>query len=120
MPTTGFHSVIDRPERVSRVIPPITTNSKISVQQPNSQEATGPIPRFGGAADTRRAGLRTAVAELGTVQSPASPIWNGGVRSTPRWQAHIDLADRSPHDWVNHNLEIAGFIPHSFAWWQRR
>ncbi len=25
---TGFHSVIDRPERVSRVIPPTTTISK--------------------------------------------------------------------------------------------
>src|SRR5436305_8364393 len=40
-PVTGCHSVIDRPERVSRVMPPITTIAKIIAQQPNSHSATG-------------------------------------------------------------------------------
>ena len=39
---TGFHSVIDKPERVSRVIPPTTTIAKISAQQANSHAATAP------------------------------------------------------------------------------
>ncbi len=39
---TGFHSVIDRPERVSRVIPPTTTIAKISAQQASSHAATAP------------------------------------------------------------------------------
>ena len=39
---TGCHSVIDRPERVSRVIPPTTTIAKISAQQANSHAATAP------------------------------------------------------------------------------
>src|SRR6266852_2889160 len=42
MPMTGFHSVIDRPERVSRVIPPTTTIRKIIAQQTKSHAATGP------------------------------------------------------------------------------
>src|SRR5271169_3266402 len=41
-PTTGFHSVIDRPDRVSRVMPPTTTIRKTSAQQTNSQAATAP------------------------------------------------------------------------------
>src|SRR5262252_6801156 len=41
-PITGFHSVIDRPESVSRVIPPTTTIRKIIAQQAKSHAATGP------------------------------------------------------------------------------
>src|SRR5215470_4470206 len=41
-PMTGFHSVIDSPESVSRVIPPTTTIRKINAQQANSHAATGP------------------------------------------------------------------------------
>src|SRR5882762_635061 len=41
MPITGFHSVIDRPERVSRVMPPTTTIRAINAQQTKSQAATG-------------------------------------------------------------------------------
>ena len=37
---TGFHSVIDSPDRVSRVMPPTTTIRKISPQQTNSHPAT--------------------------------------------------------------------------------
>src|SRR5437016_4068721 len=44
MPITGFHSVIDRPDSVSRVIPPTTTIRKINPQQRNSQAATGARP----------------------------------------------------------------------------
>src|SRR5712691_6402145 len=40
MPTTGCHSVIDRPDRVSRVTPPNTTMTKIMPQQNNSHSAT--------------------------------------------------------------------------------
>jgi hypothetical protein len=38
---TGFHWVIDRPERVSRVMPPTTTIRKINPQQRKSQAAGG-------------------------------------------------------------------------------
>jgi hypothetical protein len=38
---TGFHSVIDRPESVSRVTPPTTTIRKINPQQRKSHTATG-------------------------------------------------------------------------------
>src|SRR5260370_16683621 len=44
MPMTGFHSVIDRPERVSRVIPPTTTIREIKPQQRKSHAATGRRP----------------------------------------------------------------------------
>ena len=54
MPTTGFHSVIDRPERVSRVIPPTTTITKIIAQQANSQTATWTAPVFGRSALSQR------------------------------------------------------------------
>src|SRR5215831_15380423 len=40
-PTTGFHSVIDKPERVSRVMPPTTTIRKIIAQHVKSHAATG-------------------------------------------------------------------------------
>src|SRR5437588_9251543 len=46
MPMTGFHSVIDRPERVSRVKPPTTTIRKINPQQKKSHAATGRSPSF--------------------------------------------------------------------------
>src|SRR5580693_10123037 len=41
IPMTGLHSVIDRPERVSRVMPPTTTIRKINPQQKKSHAATG-------------------------------------------------------------------------------
>src|SRR5579863_5031511 len=40
MPVTGCHSVIDRPDQVSLVTPPITTIAKIIAQQTRSQIAT--------------------------------------------------------------------------------
>src|SRR6266478_7165686 len=46
MPITGFHSVIDRPERVSRVMPPTTTIRAIIAQQTKSHAATGPSVFF--------------------------------------------------------------------------
>jgi hypothetical protein len=42
MPITGCHSVIDKPDRVSRVIPPTTTIRKIIAQQTKSQTAIVP------------------------------------------------------------------------------
>src|SRR5437868_12954250 len=44
MPMTGFHSVIESPESVKRVIPPTTTIRNIVAQQMNSQAATGARP----------------------------------------------------------------------------
>src|SRR6266851_8574842 len=46
MPITGVDSVIDRPERVSRVMPPTTTIRAIIAQQAKSQAATGPSVFF--------------------------------------------------------------------------
>src|SRR6266478_2366947 len=63
-PTTGFHSVIDRPERVSRVMPPITTIKKISAQQTNSQVATAPRLPSAAHAVAPSARLRTAVVQV--------------------------------------------------------
>ena len=39
-PMIGFHSVIDRPEPVSRVMPPMTTMANTMAAQTNSQTAT--------------------------------------------------------------------------------
>src|SRR5271155_72948 len=59
MPVTGFHSVIDRPERVSRVMPPTTTIKKIKPQQKKSHAATGRRP--------------TSAAALGATPEFATP-----------------------------------------------
>ena len=40
----GFHSVIYKPDEVSRVTPPTTTIRKIIAQQINSQAAIAPSP----------------------------------------------------------------------------
>src|SRR5690242_4950021 len=40
-PATGCHSVMDRPDSVRRVMPPMTTMSKIMAQQAKSQRAIG-------------------------------------------------------------------------------
>src|SRR5690349_8333381 len=40
MPVTGCHSVIDRPDVVSRVMPPMTTMTKIMPQHRKSHAAT--------------------------------------------------------------------------------
>ncbi len=54
MPVTGCHSVIERPERVSRVMPPITTMTKIMAQQNRSHTAIG--LRLPGAAEAAAGG----------------------------------------------------------------
>src|ERR1700733_16003552 len=41
IPVTGCHSVIDKPDHVRRVTPPITTIAKIMAQQTRSQAAIG-------------------------------------------------------------------------------
>src|SRR5512145_2163511 len=46
-PVTGRHSVIDSPDSVSRVTPPITTMAKIIAQQARSQSATGLVATAG-------------------------------------------------------------------------
>src|SRR5262249_50911631 len=49
-PVTGRHSVIDRPDKVSRVTPPSTTITKIQPQQRSSQYATAGSARPAAAA----------------------------------------------------------------------
>jgi hypothetical protein len=44
MPITGCHSVIDKPDKVSLVTPPITTMTKIMAQHTSSQTATARRP----------------------------------------------------------------------------
>ena len=50
MPVTGCHSVIDRPDSVRRVMPPITTIRKIMAQQNRSHHAIARSPRSAGCA----------------------------------------------------------------------
>src|SRR5215471_2615146 len=49
MPMTGFHSVIDSPDNVSRVTPPTTTIKKINPQHMKSHAAIGPSPSLAAA-----------------------------------------------------------------------
>src|SRR5580704_17554874 len=68
MPITGFHSVIDRPERVSRVMPPTTTIRKIKPQQKKSHAATGRRPASA-AARGATPELATPAVEIGKDRS---------------------------------------------------
>src|SRR6516164_7458751 len=82
MPTTGFHSVIDRPDRVSRVMPPTTTIKKINAQQTNSQIATAPRRFCGSEASVSFKGEVAAV----TTKS-RSPERTNREKVTPRSDA---------------------------------
>src|SRR6266478_3137010 len=64
-PTTGSHSVIDRPDKVSRVTPPITTMTKIMPQQHNSQTAIG--RSSGGVAAAAPEGARVSAVGMDTL-----------------------------------------------------
>src|SRR5215831_3798091 len=68
MPISGFHSVIERPERVSRVMPPTTTIRKISPQQRNSHAAIGPGLRSD-AASIAAPELAVVAAVIGKIRS---------------------------------------------------
>ena len=61
VPTSGFHSTIDRPEWVSRVTPPTITMAKTSVQQSSSHVATCLRELWSGVIDPQ-ARLRTGDA----------------------------------------------------------
>src|SRR5580704_14556200 len=76
MPMTGFHSVIDRPERVSRVMPPTTTIRKINPQQRNSQAATGRRPKSAAALGATRE-FAVVTTEIGKIRSSYSDIGQG-------------------------------------------
>src|SRR5882724_10170354 len=75
-PVTGCHSVIDRPDRVSRVMPPITTIAKISAQQPNSHNATA---RFPAAAVRETETVRLADSDI-TASGAEFPCLQGNLR----------------------------------------
>src|SRR5215469_9814125 len=73
-PMTGFHSVIDSPESVSRVIPPTTIIRKINAQQANSHAATAPSRGSARAAPD----CAVAAAEIDNLTPTNSPL--GKVR----------------------------------------
>ena len=54
MPLIGFHSVMESPDSVSRVIPPITTMANIMEQQISSQRATRRSAAVGAGARSSR------------------------------------------------------------------
>src|SRR5215470_10162582 len=64
MPMTGFHSVIDSPDNVSRVTPPTTTIRKINPQQRKSHTAIG-RSRWSAAAQRAGPEFTIPVAGLG-------------------------------------------------------
>ncbi len=89
---TGFHSVIDRPERVSRVIPPTTTIAKISAQQANSHAATAPCRVLSVAVSPRRAASRLSRR---THSTPAKMTGNGqGEGRGASWQVRRKVRPR--------------------------
>jgi hypothetical protein len=49
-PSTGCHSVMERPDSVRRVMPPITTMRNIMAQQARSQRAIGRVAAASGEA----------------------------------------------------------------------
>src|ERR1700722_19759679 len=87
MPVTGCHSVIDSPDQVSRVMPPITTIAKIIAQHTSSQIATG--RRLRSAAS--RCGAAAMLAEANTLLPRA------GVRHDMRKAARSPATLRHFH-----------------------
>src|SRR6516164_594319 len=89
-PPTGFHSVIDSPERVSRVTPPTTTIRKIRPQQINNQTAMAPSPSLVATFPL----VGEAVADMVRARSSAKAA-SGKVRLPPRNDNCGERADRS-------------------------
>src|SRR5260370_4095305 len=75
-PLTGCHSVIDRPDKVSRVMPPITTMMKIMPQQNSSQTATD----------------RALVAAAGRPPANASLALSCAIDMPARWPQRLTMA----------------------------
>ena len=77
MPAIGFHSVIDNPDSVRRVIPPTTTIAKTKAATPISQliKAAG-----------RAAGVLDAGCEVIAIFMPADMPLNGDCRKQRRLQ----------------------------------
>src|SRR5271167_4857243 len=82
MPMTGFHSVIDRPDKVSRVMPPTTTIRKISPQQIKSHVTTAPCRVLSVAVFA--ASGRLAIVEKDTLRSRENDRLRGKVRAARR------------------------------------
>src|SRR6516162_2748876 len=89
-PTTGFHSVIDSPERVSRVTPPTTTIKKIRPQQINNQTAITPSPSLVATFPL----VGDAVADMVRARSSTKSA-SGKVRPPPRNDNCDERAGRS-------------------------
>src|ERR1700676_1453524 len=68
MPIRGGHSVIDRPDMVNRVTPPITTMTKIMPQHANSQIAIGKLSRPGARPRTDCLSVLAALAGVGCTE----------------------------------------------------
>src|SRR5271169_1316891 len=92
-PMTGFHSVIDRPERVSRVIPPTITIAKIRAQQANSHAATAPCLAFSVAA---AAAPGLAIVENDTRRSCENDRLHQNEGREALWQPQRKVCSRAP------------------------
>src|SRR5439155_19744976 len=85
MPLTGCHSVIDRPDSVSLVMPPITTIRKIRPQHTSSQTATARRPGSAKAASLA-AECEIAVGRDTPVVRQFRAIWRADDSSAARRQ----------------------------------
>jgi hypothetical protein len=72
-PDIGCHSVIERPDSVSRVTPPITTIRKIIAAQPKSQSAMPRSPREADARAVAKDGDEGAIEVMGRARHCARP-----------------------------------------------
>src|SRR5260370_5999233 len=68
-PVTGCHSVIDRPDRVRRVMPPVPNLANISAPQPNNHNTTA---RFPGAAVRETQNVRLGGSDITAFRAPFS------------------------------------------------
>src|SRR5258707_13732393 len=87
-PVTGRHSVIDSPDSVRRVMPPITTIATIIAQHTNSHSATGRVERTAGRLGTAMSiGLLMASFRMGDEAQVRliqhEPAWE--ISSQPSW-----------------------------------
>src|SRR6516165_2467664 len=101
---TGFHSVIDRPERVSRVIPPTTTIKKISAQQTNSHAATTPCRLSGAAATAPRL---ARVVEEDSLHPRQIIGLSAGEHNRTAWQ----VGERPGHSRARKNHPVGLIVP---------
>src|SRR3984893_8997236 len=114
VPVTGCHSVIDRPDRVSRVMPPITTITKIMPQHTSSQTATA---RRTVAAMIAAEACCLVAVETDTIDPcrtvPAGKVMprsgDGKIEIGPRGESLYPVRERGRSAWVQREqmLDVA-------------